>query len=280
MNGIALGIIMSHAPGLTARPELLDEARWRILNPALDEARKLLESAKPDLIVAFVNDHFQNFFLDGMPPFCFGIGEEHEIPSSANAGFLRLQPRSFKGDPEVARHLLICAMEAGFDPAFSEEMKFLDELAVPLNFLLPANLNIPIIPIMTNCVAPPLPSLRRCYELGSVVGRALSQLSTKRVVVLGTGGMSHWVGTPQSGRVNEEFDHDVLSIIENGRVDELLSWSDNQILEEGGNGAFELRNWVGALAAIGTYRSKVISYVPAPEWIGGIGVLALDASKP
>lgn len=272
-----LGLLMSHAPNITAKPELVDEARWGRLKGAFDEARRLVVDARPDLIVAFINDHFQNFFLDGMPAFCIGIGEEHPIPSTG-AEFLKVRPRIANGQPAVARRLLECLLDAEFDLAYSEELKFFDETAVPLRFLFPEEIELPLVPILTNCVAPPLPSLRRCYKLGRAVGEALVEMSVGRVLVLGSGGMSHWVGTPETGRINEAFDERVLSLIERGHVEEILAWTDKEVERDAGNGAFELRNWVaalGALSAIGRYRARVLAYVPAPEWITGIGVVAL-----
>ena len=61
--------------------------------------------------------------------------------------------------------------------------------------------DIPIIPIVVNAFAPPMPSPRRCFDVGAFVGKCIERWPEKtRVAVLGTGGLSHWVGPPQTGR--------------------------------------------------------------------------------
>jgi hypothetical protein len=272
---IVIGILMSHAPGITSKPQLVDEQRWRSLK-GFEAGRELLESAAPDVIVAFVNDHFQNFFLDGMPAFCFGIGEEHVVPAPDLAHIVGLPVRRFRGEPKLSKQLLQYAMESGFDPAFSEELRFVDELGVPFSFLLTETVDIPVIPIMINCVAPPLPSWKRCMELGTAVGSGLAKLARdRRVMILGSGGLAHWIGTPETGRINSEFDRRVLALIEAGEGNQLASWNDDKIFFEAGNGAFELRNWAAALGAVGPCKAKTLGYAPAPEWLTGMGAMSL-----
>ena len=273
---IVLGMLMSHAPGITGKPQLVDTQRWQALK-GFEQGRVHLETMAPDLIVAFVNDHFQNFFLNGMPAFCFGIGEEHVIPAPDLAHIVGLKTRYFPGDPKIANGLLQYVMAAGFDPAYSEEFRFVDELGVPLSFLVPNDNAIPIVPIMINCVAPPLPSWKRCWELGAAVGRGLQEIARdRRVMILGSGGLAHWVGTPETGRINSDFDQNVMSLIEAGNGDQLASWKDDEIFREAGNGAFELRNWAAALGAIGDCRAKILGYAPAPEWLTGMGAMSLE----
>jgi hypothetical protein len=272
---IVLGILMSHAPGITAKPRLVDEERWRALK-GFEAGRSLVADARPDVIVAFVNDHFQNFFLDGMPAFCVGSGEEHQVPAPDLSHIVGIPPRLFRGEPDLGRRLLSFLMDSGFDPAYSEELRFVDELSVPFSFLLSDQTDIPVIPILINCVAPPLPSWKRCRELGEAVGRGLAQLArTKRVMILGSGGLAHWIGTPETGQTNPEFDRRVLGLIEAGNGHELASWNDDLIFSEAGNGAFELRNWAAALGAVGPCRARILGYAPAPEWLTGMGAVSL-----
>jgi len=276
---IVFGILMSHAPGITAKPGLVDEQRWRALK-GFEAGRELVEAAAPDVIVAFGNDHFQNFFLDGMPAFCFGVGEEHVVPAPDLAHIVGLPVRRFRGEPELAKQLLLYAMNEGFDPAYSEELRFVDELGVPFSFLLPQASNIPVVPILINCVAPPLPSWKRCMELGAAVGRGLAELAKdRRVMILGSGGLAHWVGTPETGKINSDFDRRVLALIESGQGSRLASWNDDEIFSEAGNGAFELRNWAAALGAVGQCNAKILGYAPAPEWLTGMGAMALQVEN-
>ncbi|HXF34949.1 MAG TPA: hypothetical protein VN603_10280 [Candidatus Acidoferrales bacterium] len=275
------GIVMSHAPGISQFWETMAPERRDPLAAAYAQLGRELAELAPDVIVAFVNDHFRSFSLAGYPTFCIGIGSDHDVPMEGGDAILRMPRRRFKGDPELAGHILQSLMDDGFDPAFSGELKFFDDLSVPLRFLFPPDAPVPgvaIVPIMTNCIARPLPSMRRCHALGVAVRRALDRFPGKprRVAVLGTGGISHWVGMPRNGDINADFDRKVIELVVEGRVDELLSWTDDEIEAQAGNGALELRNWVEAFAAMGQYVPRPLAYVPVIEAITGCAAIALD----
>jgi protocatechuate 4,5-dioxygenase beta chain len=97
----------------------------------------------------------------------------------------------------------------------------------------------------------------------------------ERVVIFGTGGISHWVGTAEMGKVNPAFDRQALQLVENGDVVGLSAMSDEYILREGGNGAFELRNWMVAMGAMPGCRGRVIAYEPMEAWVTGLGLAEL-----
>ena len=240
-------------------------------------AQALVAAAAPDLIVAFVNDHFQNFTLKGMPPFCIGVGERHEAPGPPAAEMLRIPERSIAGEPDVAMALLEALMGSGFDPAFSAELSLFDDLSVPLYHLFGDRPLPPVVPIVTNCVAPPMPSFGRCYDLGLAIRRALPGIgaSYERVMVLGSGGLSHWVGTPRTGEINGDFDAALLAQVGAGRIGEMRGWIDRDIDDAAGNGALEVKNWLLALAAIGPFAAQTLAYAPVREWLTGIAIVAV-----
>lgn len=168
MGEIVAGLLASHAPGITARPAIADpERRTRFLE-GYRVLRQRLEQARPDLLVCFVNDHLQNFFYNSMPAYCVGLAESYQAPSQGGAEFLRLPPRRVPGAKAWARELLEAGWAAGFDFAYSQELEFWDDVSVPLHFLMP-EAPVPIVPILTNCAAPPLPPPRRSYQLGRFV---------------------------------------------------------------------------------------------------------------
>jgi hypothetical protein len=275
----AFGIVMSHAPGFTARWDIIDEGRRATLTRGIERARALVTIAAPDLVLAFVNDHFQNFTLRGMPPFCIGVGEFHDAPGPVAAAMLRIPERTIAGEPAVAMALLEKLMADGFDPAYSAELSLFDDLSVPLHYLFADRGLPPVIPIVTNCVAPPMPSFARCYDFGAAIGRALTSIDAtySRVMVLGSGGLSHWVGTPRTGEINAAFDAAFLAQIAAGNVEEMRGWNDVAIDEVAGNGAQELKNWVGALAAIGPFAAEELAYAPVREWLTGMAIVAVTA---
>jgi protocatechuate 4,5-dioxygenase beta chain/2,3-dihydroxyphenylpropionate 1,2-dioxygenase len=273
---------MSHAPGISQFWETMPPERREPLAAAYDQLSRELAALEPDVIVAFINDHFRSFSLATFPTFCIGVGTDHDVPMDGGDAILRMPQRRFRGDPELAEHILESVMRDGFDPAFSGELKFFDDLSVPLRFLYPpeaAPPNVKIVPIMTNCVTRPMPSMQRCHDLGLAVRRALDRFpgEPRRVVILGSGGISHWVGMPRNGDINVEFDRRVIELVEGGRAAEMLAWTDDEIETQAGNGAHELRNWVAAFAAMGQYVPRPLAYVPAPECITGLAAIALDA---
>jgi 2,3-dihydroxyphenylpropionate 1,2-dioxygenase len=82
-------------------------------------------------------------------------------------------------------------MDAGFDPALSLHMG-VDHGVTQAYAALDAQLRTPIAPIMVNCAGEPLPSLRRCYEFGRAIGRAIRATpGSGRALVVGSGGLSH-----------------------------------------------------------------------------------------
>jgi len=151
---------------------------------------------------------------------------------------------------------------------------------IPHHLCLQGNPGVKTIPVYLASGVEPLIAKRRAYDLGTSIGRAIRSFAGRdRVVIIGSGGMSHWVGMPEMGRVNPEFDRRVLSLIEAGDAEALISLDDAEILAQGGNGALELRNFLCALAALGPgARGTTIAYEPSPAWITGLGFSELRAA--
>ncbi len=269
MGGIVGGTLVSHAPKITATPEVSTPAQRTRFLASLEVLRNRLEDARPDLLVVFANDHLQNFFLNNMPAFCVGLAEQYAAPSEAGAVFLKIPPRWVPGGGAWAKSLLAAGLARGFDFAYSYELEFWDEVSVPLHFLMPG-VGCPIVPVLINCVAPPLPSPRRCHQVGAFVREFIERRPKgERVALLASGGLSHWVGTPETGRINPDFDRRILSLVAEGDGEVLAELSDQEIEQEAGNGGQELRNWIALLGAMPGCRGEVLAYEPVPDWIIG-----------
>jgi catalytic LigB subunit of aromatic ring-opening dioxygenase len=269
MAEIVAAALTSHAPLITGKPEIGRLQQRDRLYAGFHELGRRLAAARPELIVMFVNDHLQNFPYSNLPAFCVGLADEYDAPSAGGGKFMRIPPRKLRGDRESAMALLEAGLDAGFDFAYSYEIESWDELSVPLHFLTP-NGDIPIVPIYTNCAAPPLPRLRRCHEMGAFVGRFLrAHPGARRVALVATGGISHWVGTPDTGRINPEWDQQVLDHIARADVEPLLALTHADIERDGGNGGQEIRNWVALLGAVPGWKGELLAYEPVAEWITG-----------
>jgi hypothetical protein len=269
MAEIVAAALTSHAPLITGKPDIARPEQRERLYAGFHELGRRLAAARPEVIVMFVNDHLQNFPYSNLPAFCVGLAEEYDAPSAGGGKFMRIPPRKLRGDRDVAMALLEGGLDAGFDFAYSYEIESWDELSVPLHFLTPSG-DVPIVPIYTNCAAPPLPRLRRCHEMGAFVGTLLRGYArVRRVALVASGGISHWVGTPETGRINPEWDQRVLDHISRADIDPLLKLTHAEIERDGGNGGQEIRNWVALLGAVPGWKGEPLAYEPVAEWITG-----------
>jgi hypothetical protein len=127
---------------------------------------------------------------------------------------------------------------------------------------------------------PPLPTLTRCRDLGRAISEVVAGLSgSPRVGLIATGGVSHWVGLPQFGDINADWDAKFLDLFERAELDELVAFSDDDILRDAGNGALEVRTWVLAQAAADNPHSELYAYQPMDPWGIGIGIMRMAGPR-
>lgn len=256
----------SHAPMMTASPESAPAAQRERFLVGLRAACERLRDA--DAVIIVSNEHFTNFFLDNFPAFCVGVGEHHDGPVES---WLKIPRGRVPGHPVLASDLLEGLIEEGFEPSFSHELALDHGIMTVYNALSPGS-TLPLVPLIQNCAVRPMPSLRRCYELGRAMRRALERIdSLGRVAVVGAGGLSHWVGVPRVGDIDSEFDTWFLDRLRAGAVDDVLDMPDDE-LEQAGNGAHEIRSWLTAAGVAAPATANVLAYEPITSWITGMGV--------
>ena len=271
MGEIVFAAAASHAPGITGDPEHADPEQASRFYAGMERLHQAFEAAQPDVVVAISNDHLYNFYLDNTPTIAIGVGESHFGPFEPES-WLRIPQRTLPGHPELAKAMLREAVNSGFDLAFSEELSLGHAEMVPLHFITPG-WNVPVVPIMVNDFVQPMPSPRRIYQLGQLIRRFVgSRPKGERVALLGTGGLSHWVGLPEQGRVNPELDVEFLETAAQGRCESRAEWT-NEEFSRGGNGMHELRNWLGVAGAVQERKAEVTTYEPMVPWITGCGAL-------
>ncbi|MCK6438391.1 3-carboxyethylcatechol 2,3-dioxygenase [Rivihabitans pingtungensis] len=153
------------------------------VDAALAQARAEVEAFDPELIVIFAPDHYNGLFYDLMPPFVIATAAESVGDYQTMLGSL-----SVPGELalQLARHIL----NSDIDIALSHRLQVDHGCTQTLEELTGALDRYPVIPIIINSVAPPFGPYRRIRQLGEAVGRFLATLD-KRVLVLGTGGLSH-----------------------------------------------------------------------------------------
>jgi hypothetical protein len=274
-NGRIVGAFAaSHSPGITGWPERVPEQTRLIIESAYGEARDRIAALEPDAVVAVSVEHFTNFNLGNLPAFAIATGDSYLGPTTAEMGrFLNVEQHQYPGAAELGRHLYSFALGRQFDPALVEGgLEFDENFCVPLKHLDPSS-RYPLVPVIVNGVNPPWPTPKRCYDLGRMIRDAVeAQSVAARVVVLATGGLSHWVGLPESGQINEQFDRDFIARLEKGNPEHLVDYTQDEI-DAAGNGAHEIRTWLVAAGAA-QVGFDVLAYEPVPEWLTGTAVAA------
>lgn len=274
--GSVVGVFAtSHSPGITGFPERAAAERREPVEAAFAQVRDRIAELEPDAVVGVSVEHFTNFFMDNLPVFAIATAESFEAPvTDAMAGFLQVERHRHPGHHDLAQAIRHHALAEEFDPALvGGDFSWDENFCVPLKHLDP-DARYPLVPIIVNAVHPPMPTLNRCFEFGRMLRRAIEQQQVaSRVVVLGTGGLSHWVGMPEAGNINEEFDRDFLAKLESGEVSKILELTDDEI-DAAGNGAHEIRSWLVAAGAADGAPFDVFAYEPVPEWLTGTAIAA------
>ena len=257
--------VCSHAPGIVGRAEQAEPAARKRLYDAFDDLRLQLEASKPDVLIVVAAEHFANFFMNNMPSFAMGMADYYEGPIE-NPDWLGIERTRIPGNRSLSERLISKVMERS-DVSYAEEWKFDHGIMVPLHFLTP-NYDLPVIPANINCQGPPLAPLHRAWEFGQALGEAAEALS-ERVALIGTGGISHWPATPDSGKINEEWDRQFLDQWSRCDKEAMLSYSDAESYLEAGQGAFEIRTFMAISGATEGKLGTVHFYEPIPIFAVG-----------
>lgn len=191
MTQVVGGIGMSHAPGLTGWPDAPPEDVQHRIRASVATIRDYLFDARPDVIVAFLDDHFDNLARNFMPPLSLAVADRHWGPPEHYYGMLRMDTTlEVPSSQSFAEHLLRDLTAAEFDVARLGEVDYCQNLMVPLHLVWPEN-SFPVVPIFINVFSPPLISPSRALALGRAVRRSVERRPEK-VLFLATGGLSHW----------------------------------------------------------------------------------------
>lgn len=311
-SSVVLGIAASHSTLMNTHwAEVEHHPGAHEFRAGLQRAAQRLADAKPDALIIIGSNHFRGFFLDLMPAVTIGVGE------CLGAGEAGTPGGRLPVDTELGRALAFSLVQRGFEPAFSLRLTVDHGITHSLQYLAPG-LDVPIVPIVINMFAPPLPTLRRIHELGTAIGDIVRAMpGGRRVAVIASGGMSHQLPWPKwfaamndddrflvdawlngreawsrfevrrrqiirsaKSRINEAFDHEVLSMLEAGDISPLLEMTSDDIERVGGNGAQEIRSWVALAGALGHYRGTTLAYAAIDEWLTGMGVLLAEPPAP
>jgi aromatic ring-opening dioxygenase catalytic subunit (LigB family) len=259
-----------HAPPIVREWDRIEAGPKERLGAAFLELGQRIRAASPDVLIIIGADHWANFFLDNMPAICIGVGAKHGPPPET---WLADFPHGKKmlGAPELGSHLTDYAIEHGFEPSVSHNLRLDHAFCVPLwkSGLDPLPR---LLPIVINVMQGPVPSMSRCLAFGAMMADAIRCFDAPtRVAILASGGLSHSVGEPIMGDVDQEFDRDCIAHFEQGDAGALIHYLQDERVARAGNGALELRYWMAAHGAAGCRGFKLFHYEAVPLVYTGCG---------
>ncbi|GII66920.1 2,3-dihydroxyphenylpropionate 1,2-dioxygenase [Sphaerisporangium krabiense] len=309
MSDIVLGVGASHSTLMNTHwDQVVHTDRAEAFRDALDTARRRVAEARPDVAVIVGSNHFRGFWLDLIPAFTVGVGE---VVATGEAGTPKGRQKT---DPGFAQALAADLVEAGTEVAISARLQIDHGQSHAIQYLLDG-LDVPVVPLVVNVFARPLPTLARCVRLGENLAAAVGRIAgERRVVVIASGGLSHRLPWPSdwtdpqgddeaflvdawiNGRgeweryderrreiivaarptISPEFDREFLDDLANGRLRRYASMTTAEVESAAGNGGQELRTWLVMAAALGFTPGTPLVYAPMPEWLTGMGVAVLD----
>ncbi len=253
MGNILDIFLCSHAPQIVTKPKLNNEYQSQIdkVQNALLEIGNKVKKIDPDTVILIGADHLESYFLDNYPMIMIPVVEKTH-------GRMFGEDYEYDVDMSLAKTILLNLLRDGFEPSFSQRFKLDHPFRSPLKYIF-KNFAKPIIPIHVNSNIFPVISIKRAYDLGKAIRKIIQEETSKNVVIIGTGGLSHYPGTPFYGKVDLDFDNYLLDLIQEGRADEIISL-DPEALESSGN--IEFRTWITAMGFAGNFKGNLVVHVP------------------
>ncbi|NDK91512.1 catechol 1,2-dioxygenase [Gordonia desulfuricans] len=310
MSEIVLGVGASHSTLMNTHwDQVVHKERAEHFRDGLKEARDAIAAARPDIAIIVGSNHFRGFWLDMIPAFTLGVGEV------IGAGEANTPQGPQRVDPAFAQTLAEGLIDRGTEVALSARLQIDHGQTHAMQYLL-RDIAIPVVPLVVNVFAAPLPRVDRCVQIGRNIAATLREHNDgKRVVVIASGGLSHqlpwpdwrapksadeeflvdsWLnGRGEWERYNDrrreiitaakptifpEFDDAFLADLEAGRLENYAGYSSADIESAAGNGGQELRTWLTMAACLGFAPGRRVAYSPMPEWLTGMGVAVIDPS--
>jgi protocatechuate 4,5-dioxygenase, beta chain len=274
---IAGVVTSSHVPaiGNAIAQGLQQQPYWKPFFDGFQAVHRWLQEVRPDVVVVFYNDHGLNFFLDKMPTFAVGAAPEYRYADEGWGIPATFAP--FTGHAALSWHIIESLVRDEFDITTCQEMQVDHAFVIPMALLWPAAQSWPVktVPIAINTVQHPLPSAARCFKLGQAVGRAIEAFPEDlKVVILGTGGLSHQLEGTRAGFINKEFDLMCMDKLVSDPA-ALTRYSNTQLVELAGSQGVEILMWVAARGTLPGQVSKVHSnyHIPISNTASGLMVM-------
>ncbi len=286
MARITASVYTSHVPAIGAALDLgkTQEPYWQPVFKGYEFSKQWMKENKPDVIFLVYNDHATAFSLELIPTFAIGCAAEFQ---PADEGYGARPVPKVIGHPELASHIAQSVIQDDFDLTIVNKMDVDHGLTVPLSLMCGQQDKdkgawpCPVIPFAVNVVQYPVPSGRRCFQLGQAIRRAVESYDEPlNVQIWGTGGMSHQLQGPRAGLINREWDNRFLDrlIAEPAALAQVPHL---EYVEEAGSEGIELVMWLiarGAMSDVAGGKAPTVAHrfyhVPASNT--AVGHLILE----
>jgi len=279
MARIIGGLTTSHIPaiGNAIARGLEDDPYWKPFFDAYPPIRAWLAQHKPDVAINIYNDHGLGFFLDKMPTFAIGAAHEYR---NADEGWGIPTLGAFAGDPRLSWHIIEGMVADEFDITSCQELAVDHGFTVPMQLFWPGAPDNDAMPrsvaISANTVQHPIPTLKRALDFGKSLRRALlSYPEDIKIVILGTGGLSHQLDGERAGFINSDFDRMCMEKIVSD-PESLTKISRMELVEKAGSQGTEFLMWMMMRGALGPQVTALSQNYHIPVSNTGAGTMLLE----
>lgn len=267
MGSLVSAFAMSHVLGAPNGQETQAENVFQ----GMKYIGRQLRNSRPDLIIVISSDHLNNFSLSQPMPLAIGTAESY-IPY----GDMGIPRDAISGSAEFAQGFAAFAEQHEMNLASVNDVQPDHGIMIPLAMVDPER-TLPMVPLYINTVFTPAPSPAESWRLGELLKQYIEQSrpSDERVAIIACGGLSHWLGVPEEGRVNEIWDRGFMAQLLSNNKHELRNLTNAEILEQAGNGGLEVNTWITLAAMVPQCQGEVIFYEAIPAWASGMAGVEL-----
>ena len=278
MATIIAGIGSSHVPAIGAALDngKTEEPYWKRVFSGFEKSKEWMAKTKPDVAIVVYNDHASAFSVDVIPTFALGCAAEFP---PADEGWGPRPVPVIKGHPELAAHIAQSVILDEFDLTVVNKMEVDHGLTVPLNLLFGQPTDAwpcPVIPLAVNVVMYPPPTGHRCYMLGKAIRKAVqSYPGDLRIVIFGTGGLSHQISGPRAGLINSKWDKAFLDNLSKNPK-KLTRIPHVEYMREAGAEGIEMVMWLIMRGALDDKVEEVYRFYTVPASNTAVGHIILE----
>jgi len=275
MAEIVGGFVVPHNPVMYFNPKGASQEQSDTVYGAYAKMADRIKELKADTAIIIGCDHYILFGTECLPRYVISTGEI-EGPVDQLPGIKRAPIAS---NAALGEHIAQHGFATGFDWTVGRALHVDHSVGIPHHLMVKPNGGMTTVAVMLACGVDPYLPIRRAWDLGENIAEAVAGFpGSDRVVVIGSGGISHHVGDERMGEVNPDFDRKILDIVIQGDKAGMLALTDEEILRDGGNGAMEIRTYACAMAATRAAGGTVVAYEPIPGWVTGMGFAELKVA--